>query len=559
MIKFSEFPYHRLDDSEMIGRMEEYAKKITEAKSFGEAFYLLIESDFIDRTFRSYATISEAGHTNDTRDSFYLEEERFFGTAKSRFDIAISKRNKAVLESPYKDDFKKRLGEEFFRSGALRQKIVSEAALAVMDEESELSEQYSVMMSQITCDVDGERMTLPQVAKLGNSSDRAVRAKYNKIAESAMMPLGPKLDDLYDKMVAKRHEIGKITGFDSYTDYCLCKHGRTGYGREELAAFAKSVKENIVPIAAKLVSEQSQRLGHEIKFYDEGTLFVGKEVEVKKELLPAYDKIFSALSPETKVFYDELRSREFFDLELREGKINGAYSNFVPLCNMPFIFETYNATAGAVKTFAHECGHGLHSFMHRGEAVFGTCSPSSDICETHAIAMEYFIWEQLPHIIDKEDIPLYCYRQLKDALQFIPYGTAVDVFQTTVYDNPDMTPEERRALWKDLESQFTPWRSYEEGLFLDEGRLWQRQIHVMKWPFYYIDYVLAQVTALQFWALDSENHELAWDKYMTFIKDSGRYSFSEMLERAGMNSPFEKNTLKDLADKVLAFLNTLNI
>ncbi len=539
--------------------MEQYTKAITEAKTFGEAYYALIESDFLERIFVSYATISEAGHTNDTRDNFFLEEERFFGVAKSRFGIVLQKRNDAVIKSKFKDEFEKLLGTEFFKSGEMRNKIISEAVLPLMDEESELSEQYSIMMSQLVAEVDGERVTMPQLAKMGASTDRAVRQKFNKITEETMMPLGEKLDELYDKMVKVRHKIAVETGFESYTDYCFCKHGRTGYGREELKRFAQSVKEFIVPVASKLVEAQSQRLGHEVKFYDEGTVFVGKEVKVEKEVLSAFQNIFNALSPETKVFYDELRSREFFDLELREGKINGAYSNFVPLCNMPYIFETYNATAGAVKTFAHECGHGLHSFLHRGEPVYGTCSPTSDICEVHSIAMEYFIWNELSHIINEDEIPMYCYRQLKDALQFIPYGTAIDLFQTEVYDNPNMTPKERRDLWKSLEAQFTPWRSYEEGLFMDEGRLWQRQIHVMKWPFYYIDYVLAQVTALQFWALDQENHEKAWETYLIFLKTSGRYSFSEMLDQAKMNSPFEAETLKELAQKAQDFMNTLKV
>ncbi len=539
--------------------MKKHTKAIAEAETFGEAYYELIQSDFLERVFISYATISEAGHTNDTRNTFFLEEEQFFSVAKSRFELHLAKRNEAVLKSPFRAEFEKLLGIEFFRSGEMRQRIVSEEVLPLMDREGELSEEYSIMMSQLVAEVDGERVTLPQLAKMGQSSDRAIRQKFNKISEETMMPLGEKLDELYDKMVKIRHEIALKTGFKSYTDYCLCKHGRTGYGRAELKSFAENVKKYIVPVVSDLVKKQSERLGHEVKNYDEGTVFVGKSVKVEKELLPAFQKIFAELSPETKVFYDELRSREFFDLELREGKINGAYSNFVPLCNMPYIFETYNATAGAVKTFAHECGHGLHSFMHRGEAVFGTQNPSSDICEVHSIAMEYFIWNHLSNIINEEDIPMYCYLQLSGALQFIPYGTAIDVFQTEVYDNPNMTPIERRELWKKLEAEFTPWRSYEDGLFMDEGRLWQRQIHVMKWPFYYIDYVLAQVTALQFWSLDNKNHENAWETYLTFIKDSGRFSFSEMLEQAKMKSPFKDGTLEALAKEVQEFMDKLKV
>lgn len=553
-----EFPYERLDFQDLSKRFIHHTKKLEAATTAGEVYLQMIETDYIERVFMSYATLSEAGNTNNSYDKFYLDEENYFNKIKPEFSLLVQKRDDAILESPVREELRQLIGDEFFNSATMKKRTVSEDILQLMEAENELSQEYSTLRSRLSIEVDGETLTMPEINKRGQSADREIRKKYAVLGERAKMQLAPELDRIYDEMMKIRTKIAHKTGFESYTDYCLHKFGRTSYGRDELRAFADNVKKYIVPIVSKMVEEQSKRLGHEVKNYDESTLFPNRQVTIEKELLPSFKKIFTKLSPETKVFFDELCEREFFDLDLREGKTNGAYSNYMPLCNMPYIFETYNATEGAVETFAHECGHGLNSFMHRGEPVSGVCVQSADISETHSMSMEFFVWQYINEIIT-EDVNGYKYRQLKDSLAFIPYGTAIDVFQTTVYDNPEMTPDERLCLWKDLEKQFLPWRKYEEDLFFSQGRAWQNQIHVMKWPFYYIDYVLAQVCALQFWVLDEEDHEKAWDAYMRLIKDSGRYSFTEIIKRAGLSTPFDDDILKKISKKVIDFTSGLKL
>lgn len=559
MIKFLEYPYERLDFEDLSKRYKLHTEKLQNAKTVGEAYLEIIETDYLEKVFVSYATLSEAGNTNNSYDEFYLEEENFFNKIKPEFSLLQQKRNDAILKSSFRDELKKLIGDEFFDSADMQKRTVSEDILGLMNEENILSQEYSTIMSRLSIEVDGEKLTMPEISKRGQSEDREIRRKYAMLGERATMKVAPDLDRIYDELMKIRTEIAHKTGFESYTDYCLCKHGRTSYGREELRVFADNVEKYIVPVVSKMVDEQAKRLGHEVKNYDESMLFPNRKVKIEKELLPAFKQIFGKLSPETKVFFDELCEREFFDLELRDGKTFGAYSNYMPLCSMPYIFETYNATEGAVETFAHECGHGLNSFMHRGEPASSVCTQSSDICETHSMSMEFFVWQFIDEIIPEKDINAYKYRQLKDSLAFIPYGTAVDLFQTTVYDNPEMTPAERRELWKDLEARFVPWRKYEEGLFYDEGRAWQRQIHVMKWPFYYIDYVLAQVCALQFWVLDVNDHEKAWDAYIRLIKNSGRYSFTEIIKRAGLSTPFEDGILQNISKEATDFIEGLQI
>ena len=143
---------------------------------------------------------------------------------------------------------------------------------------------------------------------------------------------------------------------------------------------------------------------------------------------------------------------------------------------------------------------------------------------------------------------------MKSAISFLPYGAAVDEFQTEVYDHPDLTPAQRLELWQGLERRYMPWRKYKHENFLSRGRAWQRQTHVYKWPFYYIDYVLAQTCALQYHFLDEENHAGAWDSYLTLLRESGKHSFDKTLALAGLESPFAPGTVGRVGQRTMEFL-----
>lgn len=239
------------------------------------------------------------------------------------------------------------------------------------------------------------------------------------------------------------------------------------------------------------------------------------------------------------------------------GKIRGAYSNYVPIYEMPFIFETFDRSPGAIKTFAHECGHGLHSYLKRGEPFVESGNATSDISEIHSMAMEFFIWPYLDRLYSPEDVEKYKFFHMKNALSFLPYGAAVDEFQTEVYDHPDLTPAQRLDLWKSLEKRYVPWRKYKNEGFLSQGRGWQRQTHIYKWPFYYIDYVLSQVCALQFHFLNEADHEKAWDSYLKLLRCSGFQSFDETMTLAGLESPFAPGVVEKVGRQAMEFLEKM--
>lgn len=182
-----------------------------------------------------------------------------------------------------------------------------------------------------------------------------------------------------------------------------------------------------------------------------------------------------------------------------------------------------------------------------------------EACEVHSMSMEFFAEKNAEDFFGN-DARKFRYSHLAGAMQFIPYGTLVDHFQHSVYEKPDMTPAERHAEWKRLMGIYMPWEKLDGKIpFYAEGEHWQLKHHIYSSPFYYIDYCLAQTVSLEFWAMIQENSENAWNHYMAYTKQGGSDTFTNLLKKADLNSPFEENTLKEVCKKVDAFLSNYDL
>ena len=158
------------------------------------------------------------------------------------------------------------------------------------------------------------------------------------------------------------------------------------------------------------------------------------------------------------------------------------------------------------------------------------------------------------HLFFKEDTEKYELSHAEDALVFIPYGCLVDHFQEEVYRHPEMTPKERNQTWARLEKRYRPYLDMEGVPFYGRGAGWQRQLHIYLYPFYYIDYSLAQTVALQMWTESMKDWDGAWKKYMAFLRQGGSNTFTGLVESVGLQSPFQKGALSDTAKQIQDWL-----
>ncbi len=328
---------------------------------------------------------------------------------------------------------------------------------------------------------------------------------------------------------------------------------RLDYDQNDVANYRKQVLEDVVPFDNMLYEKQRQRLGYDqLQAWDEKIEFLDGNPTPKydrEEMVKRALKMYRELDPETGKFFEFMVEHDLLDLDSYPGKAAGGYCTFMPDFESPFIFANFNGTSHDAEVLTHEAGHAFQSYSSKENFPFECVWTTMESAEIHSMSMEFFTYPWMKSFFE-DDVNKYYYSHLGGTLKFLPYGVLVDHFQHEVYAHPEMSHEERMATWRRLEKQYLPHKNYEEIPFLERGGWWMRQLHIFMDPFYYIDYTLAQVCALQFWTRMQKEDPKAFEDYKKICKLGGKLPFRQIVETANLKVPFEEGCLKDTVKEV---------
>ena len=559
-MKFSDYKYERPD----LGLIEKEFKKTVEIIETSEDLDEIVEAiNEINKVRSSYSTMSSIcsiRNTIDTRDEFYDKEQTFFDENSPLYENYEFELSKALVNSSRRKDLENRYGKQWFNLMEANIKVFSPEIIDELKEENKLTSEYRKLSASAKIEFDGKINNLSQMGPYLTSLERSVR----KEAETKVMEFfeanEAKYDEIYDKLVKVRTAMAKKLGYPNYVDFGYLRLGRTDYDSKMVANYRKQVLEDLVPVASMIFKDKAKRLGIEdLKSYDLSVDFKNgnpKPIGDRDYLVEQASKMYGELSKETKEFFDFMVKHELLELEAKEGKAGGGYCTYIRDYRSPFIFSNFNGTSGDVDVLTHEAGHAFQVYSSRDFEVMEYLWPTLEACEIHSMSMEFFAWPWMD-LFFGEDADRYRYHHLAGTITFIPYGVLVDHFQTEVYENPDLTPDERKALWRKLEKMYLPHKVYENE-FLEKGTYWFRQSHIFTTAFYYIDYTLAQVCAQQYWIKNNENKEAAWASYYELCKQGGSKSFLELVKVAELDNPFVDGTVKRVASHLVEFLNNFD-
>lgn len=558
MKKFNEFIYQRPDIAEEKKSFHQLLNAFSEASSVNDAIQAIDDIN----TFRNrLSTMSDLVYIRasiDTRDAFYQAEKDYFDETLPIIEEMNTDFYKLLVKSPYRKELEEKYGTQLFQLADMAIKSFSPEIMELMTQENKLTTEYANLVAAAEIEFQGETYTLAQLSPFTQNKDREIRKQATEKMFNYYAEHGEKFDNIYDQLVKIRHKIATTLGYKNFIEVGYLRMERIGYDAKMVDVFRKQVRDYIVPLANKLYDRQKKRIGvDELKFFDENFLFKSGNAKPKGSAQWIIDngkKMYAELSDETNEFFQFMLDHELMDLEARKGKEGGGYCTYLPDYQAPFIFSNFNGTSGDIDVLTHEAGHAFQVYSSRALGVPEYNFPTSEGAEIHSMSMEFFTWPWMELFFQK-DTEKYKFSHLADAIQFIPYGVAVDEFQHQVYENPDWTPAERKAAWRKLEEIYLPHRDYGDNTYLNEGGYWQRQLHIYEIPFYYIDYTLAQICALQFWKRDQENHEAAWNDYVELCKLGGSKSFLELVEAANLRSPFEDGAVEETIDAIENWLN----
>lgn len=564
MVKFEDMPYERIDLDKVKQELKELAEELKKASSYEEAKKAFLAFDKAQRHIETLATLSSIRYNINTKDEFYSQEDKFWNTAIPELESSRQEFTQALLESEFRKEFEDEFGRIMFLNAEIALKSFSKELIPDLVKENELTQEYENLLANAKVTFEGKEYTLPQMTLFKGDADDERRLQA-WIADGKWYKDNQKdLDRIYDELVHLRDDMGKKLGYEGYTTLGYYRMGRNCYDKHDVEKFRLAVQKYVVPVAEKIYKEQAKRLGksYPMSFADNELSFRSgnpKPAGTKDDILNAGQKFYDELSPETSKFFRTMREGNLLDVESKPGKRGGGYCTAIPDYHVPFIFANFNGTQGDVEVVSHEAGHAFEAWLNMDRVPVSTVWPSMEACEVHSMSMEFFAEGNAEDFFGK-DAHKFRYSHLAGAIKFIPYGTLVDHFQHSVYENPNMTPAERHAEWKRLMGIYMPWEKLDGQIpFYSEGEHWQLKHHIYSSPFYYIDYCLAQTVSLEFWAMIQENKENAWNHYMTYTMQGGSRTFTELLKNADLMSPFDENTLKEVCAKVDAFLSSYDM
>ncbi len=550
MVKISEIVYTRPDKNFILGEFARFKNRFESAHDAQE-FYTIHEQfrDFFEK-INSNIQLAFIRFTQDTRNEFYAAEKDYLDEIGPELNAASAEIFNCYLTAPFRDELEKRFPHVMFVNLQMSVDANDPRLIPYRIEENKLTTRYSKLMSGIVIDFNGERLPMSGISKYFTSSDRDLRKRAYVAWGQAIEDNKVELDDIYDKLIDVRTQMGKVLGFDGFSKLGYMQMQRNCYNKEDIARFRANVLKYMVPLAQKVRAKVGNTLHLGKQYLYDINVYTAEEpkpIGNPQEMFAAASQMYNEMSEETGKLFDTMVESECFDVMSREGKEGGGYCEGLPAYKLPFIFSNWNGSAGDVDVLTHEFGHALEfykSFFIDSEFL---SSVSMETAEVHSMSMEFLAYPWI-HLFFGDKTEEYKFTHIGGAVTFIPYGTIVDFFQQSCYDNPDMTPAQRNELYNKLEKQFLPYMTTEGLPAFQDGRRWQRQAHIFHNPFYYIDYCLAQFTALQFLALSQNDYKSAFEKYIAFLNYGGTKTFTELLDVCGLMSPFEEDSFKTVVE-----------
>jgi len=550
MKKFSELQYKRIDKNEILDRINAFETMLLAARD-GKAMSNVLRAYYAYMEEYEYMyALSDIRFLQNTADRFYADEKKYWNEAEPEISERSVAFGNKLLEKDTRAKLEPHLPEILFRNLEISAKAISPAILNEMKQENELVRRYSELVSRLTVNFNGEELPINKLRKYFSDKDRNIRKKSHEAYDQMLQTHAAELDGMFDELVRVRDAQAKKLGFKNFTQLGYLRMTRNCYGEKQVKAFRDSVLKHIVPLVTWLYEETGKNLDIKQRFpYDSGAFIeeTPKPDGSPEDLLQKAGEMYKSLSSETSELFGVFENRGSFDVHSKKGKANRGFFSGIKKDNIPFIFANFNGTSKDVDILTHEFGHAL-AFDQSGKA--GNISPlrenTMDVCEIHSMTMERLTYPHMNKFFAGKSGD-YVFQHLASSLSFIPYGCMVDEFQHLLYDFPGMTPQMRNDAWLALEKKYRPHLCLEGLPYYQTGRFWQMQGHIFHSPFYFIDYCLADIVALQFDSLSDQNFKTAWTKYIALLKAGGTKTFLDMLEFIGMESPFKDQTISKVA------------
>ncbi len=466
------------------------------------------------------------------------------------------------LQHPQRASLPKHRYEVYDRETAVHVELFREQNIPIETEETKLGQQYQELCGAMTVQFRGEERTLPQMARHLEEPDRALRQEAWELVAKRRLQDAPKIEDIFDGLSEQRARIAANAGFANYRDYAFRSRCRFDYTPDHCLEFHAAIESEIVPVVRELQEVRRTQLrldtlrpwDLDVDPFNRAPLRPFTDVG---DMVNRTQKIFDHLDGGLAGGFRQMQDLRLLDLDNRKGKAPGGYQSTLNESRLPFIFMNAVGVQRDVETMLHEAGHAFHALATRGEDFYSYRHAPIEFCEVASMSMELLGNEHLEEFYSVPDANRARRTHLEGIVKFFPWMATIDAFQHWIYSHPGHTRAERTAAWLALMDRFgglVDWSGHEAA----RANLWHRQLHIFLHPFYYVEYGIAQLGALQVWANSRRDQAGSLSAYQRALALGGSRPLPELFRTAGCTFEFTAKAIRPLMQLVRGELAKLN-
>ena len=494
---------------------------------------------------------------NETKKNDFLN---FVENVRPKLSKFSDKLNRRIAEHPSVGDLPDRY-DLMIRGIKSDIDIFREENIPLGVEQTKLVTKAQGITGGMTVEFEGEERTFPEMKAFLESNNRSVREKAWKSMVSRWMNDSEELSEIFDELIKIRHEIAKNAGFESYTNYMFKAMHRFDYTVEDCLTFHNSIEKVCMPIVREINEKRRSSFNLEILSpWDVNEKSgSGPDIEGKNPLRPfdnvgemvqKLSELFHKMSRDLGNKFDKLVEMDTLDLETRKGKAPGGYQYYLEKSRVPFIFMNAAGLQGDLETMIHESGHAFHSLYCGHLDLIDERNYPIEFAEVASMSMELLTQDEWQIFYDNDDeVNRAILSHLEGVVFLLPWIATIDAFQHWIYANPNHTREERTEYWLSLRDRFgskMDWKDNEDFRELS----WQQQGHLFGVPFYYIEYGIAQLGALQLWQTHRKSPEKALKDYENAMKLGNTKILPELFAAAELKLGFDEKHVDSLINEV---------
>ncbi|KAB5646725.1 M3 family oligoendopeptidase [Bacillus thuringiensis] len=517
----------------------------------------------IEEQLRSHYIAFQCNTDDEEIKDTFEHDQQFVKPLLKRYQNLLDNK---YLESPFRMELDSNVYGLLDTKIKNAQKLFCEENIELEIQEDKLVTEYFEITGGLSGIWDGEEKTITELQSYLQDSNRDTRKKAKTIISEQFLSVEKELQNILNQLIEIRHQKAKNIQLENYRDYMFKKYERFDYSAKDCYELAESIRKYVVPLKDKILLEKKDKLQVDtLRPWDVSAVTpdqkVLKPIANENDLIEKSTHIFNKLDVEFSALLNRMYKHNCLDLTSRKGKAAGGFCEYLPASQLSYIFMNLNYTQDDIVTFIHEMGHSIHNELIKPLKLRQYIEIPAETAELASMTMELFslnYWDTF--YTDKKDLKQAKINFFKDVISYLPIMLIVDQFQHWLYENPSHTSEERNEKYLQLQKHYQSSVIHIDGYENWIATSWLPVLHIFEVPFYYIEYAIAQLGALQMYKQYKEDPKQALENYKKALSLGSSQSIKEVYDAAGIRFDFSGETIKELmlfVEKELELLEQL--